>query len=59
MKLTDEEMKRVKESLCTYDKRSPYFDEKFNEERGDCYCDSCFRGQAWMAELILKLIREE
>lgn len=58
MKVTEADMKRIKESLCTYDKRSPYYDPESERGKGDCYCDNCYDGRAWLAELLLKIVGE-
>ena len=60
--MTEKELKlvRVKENLCMYDKRNPYYDEENGEKSPkQCFCDCCFYGTAWLAEMILKLMREE
>ena len=60
------EKQRIKENLCSYDKRSPYYDKEFASEeknchdefrpqKKDCYCDNCFYGRTWMAERLIEL----
>lgn len=49
----------IKESLCVYDKRNPYYTkeaEKINKT--DCYCDNCFRGKHQLANELLKVKQE-
>ena len=55
--IKEEDIKRAKENLCAYDKRNPCYCEE--EKSKVCYCDCCFHGTTWMAELILKLAGEE
>ena len=53
------DVRRIKQNLCSYDKRSPYYDEENGEKGKQCFCDNCFYGNTEMAEIILKLIGEE
>lgn len=59
MKLTDEQLARVKDNLCSYDSRSPCYDEENGKRVENCYCDCCFYGNTWLAELILINVKEQ
>lgn len=52
------DIKIIKENLCAYDKRSPYFDEEIGTRKGNCFCDNCFYGRTWMAELLLEFMEK-
>ena len=60
-KLSEKDIKTVKENLCAYDKRNPYYCDAHEDEKGkrNCFCDCCFRGNTGLAEMILELIGEE
>lgn len=52
-------------SLCTKDKRSPYFEDIYGLDdeppgpRQGCYCDNCFYGRDRLAMVIIELLERE
>jgi len=59
--LVEELVAKLKENLCYYDPRNPCFEGEYNDEGNkrtgsNCFCDNCFYGRTWMAEMLLELI---
>lgn len=52
------ERKDIYENLCSYDKRSPYYDPENNKAKKCCWCDNCFYGRTVLALEILRLMNE-
>ncbi len=52
-------------SLCTKDKRSPYFEDIYGDEedipvpRKGCHCDNCFYGRDRLALVIIELLERK
>ena len=50
--MTEEE---IKEELCYYDPRSPYYSKPYKDyNKKGCSCENCFYGRTRMAEELLK-----
>ena len=56
--MTNKELEKriIRESLCSYDKRNPDYNEESGPQKKNCFCDNCFYGRTWLAEKLLEIV---
>jgi len=56
-----ENLEDIYQSLCYYDKRNPLnvrCEEDESPSKKECYCDNCFYGRSYLANIIINMFNE-